>query len=200
MTTSFPTTFPVNGPIAVHITQHSGDVVVTAAETDEIHVDVRAANNRTESADLVATTTVEQRTGMLTITVPRSSVLGISSGAVDIEVTVPIHSDAVIGSGSGDSELRGEFSVVSLTTGSGDLTADRMVEGRLNAGSGTLRVREVGDVWAKTGSGDVWIDRASGTVTVGTGSGDVHLGDAGATNTISVSSGEIKDSEVPGQL
>src|SRR5690625_3454225 len=127
MTTSSPTTFPADGPIAVHITQRSGDVILTAAETDEIHVDVRAANNRTESTDLVAATTVEHHAGTLTIAVPRTSVLGISSGAVDIEVTVPVHSDAAIEAGSGDLELHGEFSEVSMTTGSGDLTADRVI-------------------------------------------------------------------------
>jgi DUF4097 and DUF4098 domain-containing protein YvlB len=69
-----------------------------------------------------------------------------------------------------------------------------IVEGDLavNTGSGDVKVgRAAGTVRASTGSGSITIDEAADALGLSTGSGDVRVGDAAGPTTVKVGSGDI---------
>lgn len=196
----YPVTFPAEGPIALRIKQRAGNVFVAATNTDQVHLDVRAANNRSGSHDLVKQTTVHFSAGSLAIDVPRVASAGFGSDAVDLVLTVPTASIATIETGSGDVQLRGGFGSVSVTSGSGDIVAEQLSDGRLTTGSGDIRVGEVDEVHLKTGSGDVRVDRAVTRLDVDTASGTVDVTRGAPVTTIRAASGDITIGEMAGVL
>ena len=66
----YPVTFPAEGPIALRIKQRAGNVFVAATNTDQVHLDVRAANNRSGSHDLVKQTAVHFSAGRRPVPLP----------------------------------------------------------------------------------------------------------------------------------
>lgn len=196
----YPTTFPADGPISLRIKQRAGNVFVAATDTDRIHLDVRAANSRSDSEDLVGQTKVDFSPGSLSVDVPRGVSLGFGSTAVDVVLTVPTGTVANIETGSGDVQLRGAFGDVSATSGSGEIVAERVADGRFSTGSGDVRVGMVTSGRVKTGSGDVRVEGADHRLTVDTGSGDVTVGMAAPSTTVKVASGDIKVGESGGVL
>lgn len=196
----YPVTFPAEGPISLNIKQRAGNVFVAATDTEQIHLDVRAGNSRSDSHDLVNQTAVHFSAGSLSIDVPRVVSFGFDSAVVDLVLTVPTGTVATIESGSGDVQLRGGFGSVSASSGSGDIVAERLADGRLTTGSGDVRVGEAGEVQIKSGSGDVRVDRADTKLTVETASGDVDINRAASTTRIRVASGDTSIGAMTGVL
>lgn len=194
----YPVTFPADGPISLRIKQRAGNVFVAATDTETIHVDVRPANDHSGSHDLVRQTRVDHRPGSLTVDVPRSASFGLGSVAVDLVLTVPTGTTASIETGSGDVQLRGEFGDTSVTTGSGDVVAEKLTVGRFSTGSGDVRLGDLHDARVKTGSGDVRVEVADRELVVDTGSGDVEVARAGGTASVKVASGDITIGEMAG--
>lgn len=196
---SYPTTFPADGPVDVSIWQSSGDITVSALDTTDVTVDIRASGR--DAHELLDMTTVEYHAGALRVETPRSLGGKIGRSSVDIHVTVPSGSSADLRSGSGTIEVDGEFAAVSGKTGSGDVTIQRGTEvavstgsgdikitglvasGRASTGSGDVKVADVGESFeVKTASGDITIARAAeGELRAKAASGDVTVGIASGT-------------------
>jgi DUF4097 and DUF4098 domain-containing protein YvlB len=109
-------------------------------------------------------------------------------GSKKIEVRVPVGTDLVVGTSSGDVELRGDLGHVGVTTVSGGITAEQVSSIDARTKSGRMQVQtSSGAVRLKTGwvrvasiSGKVRIKEAHGLASVRTVSGNVELGLSGA--------------------
>lgn len=192
---SYPTTFPADGPIGMSVRQTSGDLTVTATDTDQVTVDVRASGRNAD--DLVAATTVEYRDGALRIEAPRSTGL-LGGSSVDINVTLPAGSTADLQSGSGDVVLDGELGAVAAKAGSGVVTIASCADARLQSGSGGMIVRRCASIVAHAGSGDVRIGEVDGRVDVETGSGDIEVSGRITGGRASTGSGDVEVGSVEG--
>src|SRR5438309_10309254 len=151
-TVSAPVTVaaPPHGVLVV--TTASGDVTVTAEDRDDIVFDKGVIDK-----DQV-TTDEEGR-------------VSVRRGSADVEVRCPEGTDVIVGSASGDVELRGRLGCCRVTTASGDIT-----------------VEDVDSIDVRTASGDVDVDRCDGRCRAHTASGDVTIGEVGQLDAGTVSS------------
>jgi len=133
----------------VRITVSSGDVLVIGEARNIVDVDGATATSAGQETE-------------------------VRGGSDDFTVRVPIGTDIVVGSESGDVTLDGELGAVSVTTKSADLRADDVASIDARTVSGRLKVRHSrGSVRLKTESADADIDRADGDVVVSAVSGRV---------------------------
>lgn len=116
-----------------------------------------------------------------------------TKGSAAVEVRCPAGSDVVIGTSTGQVELRGDLGAVSVTTGVGriDLSRARVARADLRTTSGRIHVdRCEGECRVVAGSGRVEIGSA-GTAEVATSSGRVSLKHSGAAN-VTTTSGRVE--------
>ncbi|RIQ35942.1 DUF4097 family beta strand repeat-containing protein [Jiangella rhizosphaerae] len=191
-------TFPADGPISLSVGQRSGDVVVTAADTAEIVVELRPAGH--DGDDLARRTRVEHRPGALRIEVPRTTSLLGRSASVDVAVTVPAGSTVDAQAASGDIRLDGRFADVTGKCGSGDVAVDTCDDVRVSTGSGDVYVTECAGASVRTGSGSIRLGTAAGGVDLESGSGDIEVEQPVRDGRISAASGDVRVATVEGRV
>jgi DUF4097 and DUF4098 domain-containing protein YvlB len=191
-------TFTADGPISLNVEQRSGDLVVTAADTTEVTVDVRPAGR--DGDDLAQRTQVDFRPGALRIEVPRSVSLLGRSASVDITVTVPAGSTVKAQSGSGDIRLDGRYADVSAKSGSGDVAVDTGAELQLSTGSGNVYVSECAGIDVRTGSGEIRVGTAAGRADLQSGSGGIEVEQPLRDGRLSAASGDVRVGTVEGRV
>jgi hypothetical protein len=197
-------TFSTPAPVSLYVEIGSGELVLTAENTDETVVEVDGKN-----ADEV---TVDQRGDEILI-VAKPLRGGFFGSSRDLTVVVSMPSDSRLSTklGSADVRAQGRLGETSLKTGSGDVRLQETGEAafietgsgdvQLDVASGPLRVKSgSGDVTVgsakdavniSTGSGDVLIDVADGPVLVKSGSGDMRIRDAKEDLSLSTASGDL---------
>ncbi len=177
---------PVSGPARIRVTNRSGDVVVTGETRADVEVVGAAA--ATEADGTIA----------------------VNGKSGKIKIRVPEGSHVIVGTGSGDVELRGALGDARATTGSGSIEVDRVASldarsgsgslevddcaGRcsLQTGSGTVKVGRAGDAELVSGSGTVVARNVSGArVKAGSGSVEVGLTEAGDVD-VQAHSGSVR--------
>lgn len=195
MSTSYPRTFPAANPIDVSITSRSGSVDVTAADVAEATVDLRPTRpGGDEAVAVIQRASVEQRGDGLLIEVSRQGTGPslLPDPAIDIKVTVPLHSTADVKTGSADVRVGGGLGDASLRTGSGDITAAGCAEVLAKTGSGDIRADGVSTIRASSGSGNVYVENCHGPVDVNTASGDVRAAALADHSELNTASGDIE--------
>lgn len=187
----YPRTFPVTGPLSVFVELGSGNVAITATETAEASVTLSPARaGDADALDLIARSHVDLRGDTLRIDVPRA--VGFQRHPdVVVEATVITGSSVTTKLGSADVRLDGEFGVVDLSTGAGDVQCDSCDSATVGTGSGDVHLVAVGSASVKTGSGDVWIERSRADLYAETGSGDIFTDDIGGDARLSAASGDV---------
>lgn len=191
-------TFTADGPIGLSVTQRSGDVVVTAADTTEITVELRPSGR--DGAELAQNTQVDFRAGALRIEVPRSTSFLGRSNSVHIAVTVPAGSTVDAEAGSGVVRLDGRFGAVSGKCGSGDISVDTCADLRLTTGSGETYVNECAGAGIRTGSGGIRLGTATGAVDLESGSGSIEVEQPLHDGRVSAASGDVRVNTVDGRV
>lgn len=181
------TTHQFETPQPVHLFTEigKGSVQVTATGTTETRVEITGRD-----ADQVD---VHQSGDQVSIKGPRQRGI-FGDNRLDVLVTLPTGSQAVIRTGSADITVSGTLSQSQLKSGSGDVVVD-VVDGALvvETGSGDIRVEEVrAELKAKSGSGDVLVGHAGATTLVSTGSGDVQLRATRGPAVVKTGSGDVK--------
>jgi DUF4097 and DUF4098 domain-containing protein YvlB len=118
--------------------------------------------------------------------------LTLLAGSGAVTVRVPIGTDVMVGSASGDVTLEGELGSVRATTASGDVDAADVASIDARSLSGKLRVgRSRGTVRLRTKSAGIHVSRAEGEVRAATVSGKVRVDGAAAGVTLKTVSGRI---------
>jgi DUF4097 and DUF4098 domain-containing protein YvlB len=167
-------TFSTPNPAKLYTELRSGELRVTAVDTDTTTVEVTG-----KGADDI---TVEQDGDQITILDPKQRIsFGISfQTGPTVSVTVPTDSQVRAKTGSADITVSGRTTAVWAQSGSGEVEVDE-VTGPLEAttGSGDIRIDHArGSLRAKSGSGDLYVSTADGEVDISTGSGDVKIRNA----------------------
>jgi DUF4097 and DUF4098 domain-containing protein YvlB len=179
--------FDTPEPVALFVEIGKGSVDVTATETTQTHVEISGRD-----ADQV---TVSQDGRQISVIAPklRGGIFGGDS-RLDVRVTIPTGSDAVLRTGSADIAVHGTIGTGQVKSGSGDVQLGTATGPLLaETGSGDIRVDAAQDaVKVKSGSGDVVIRDAGGVTSISTGSGDVHVGTAVAQTVVKTGSGDLE--------
>ena len=197
--------FETHEPVALYVEIGSGQIDVTATDTEESRVEItgRHADEVDVALDGRDLRIVgpRRRTGFLsddssllvTVTIPTTSDLAVRTGSADLGVIGEIGTSHVK-SGSGDVRLDVLSGPNTTETGSGDVEIEEARSAaRIKCGSGDVTVRHAGSAMAvSTGSGDVQIGTSQGPAVVKTGSGDVRVVEAGGDLSMTTGSGDLQ--------
>ncbi|MGH8824419.1 MAG: DUF4097 family beta strand repeat-containing protein [Jiangellaceae bacterium] len=195
MTTKYPRTFPVAGPLSLSVRLGAGECVVSAADVDQAVVDLQPMTDGDGAAlAAIEETRVDLLGNELRIKTPRSSGSGVfrRSPAILVRVTVPTGTSVDAETGSAGIRIDGSVGAIDVQTGSGDLVAGSCGDVRVRTGSGDVEIDEVHAASVKSGSGDITIGRSAGGVELHGASGDVRVGEVGGDVRVSTSSGDVE--------
>lgn len=175
--------FPVSGPIGLHVRIAHGAVTVeTVDDLTEASVQIETDKH---GVDLLAETLVEMRGPTLVVHAPRQGGIwdlplfgGLRSGrGLDVKVVVPSGSDVKIATFDAPIRIPGRVGDADLAFGSAE-AAVRDVDGdlRLRFGSGSAKAVQVrGSVQLRSGSGNAQLGEVHGDLNSGCGSGDLQV-------------------------
>lgn len=181
--TALEKSFPISGPIGLHVRIARGAITVeTADDLTEAAVHIETDKH---GAELLAETLVELRGSTLVVHAPRQGGIfdlplfgGLRTGrGLDVKITVPSGSDVKIATLDAPIRILGRVGDADLAFASGE-AAVRDVDGdlRLRFGSGSARaVRVNGSVQLRSGSGNAQLGEVHGNVSSGCGSGDLQV-------------------------
>jgi hypothetical protein len=182
--TAMPT-FDTPQPISVSIEVPVGGVRLRAGERTTTVVDVQPSDP-SDDADVRAArgTRVEYAGERLVVKAPKQGFrLGRRGGSIDVTIELPAGSH------------------VDGTGGSADFDCDgRLGDCRLRTGLGRIRVDRAGTLSAKTGSGDVDVELATGHADIATASGDVRVRELDHTGVVKSAKGDTWVGTAAGDL
>jgi hypothetical protein len=215
--------FTVDGPIEIDVSVGAGTVLVQLTNEPGASVEVRhqpgeqspwaqglsslvswvndqfaEASVESSPAAAVEQTRVDLSGGRLVVRTPKA--LPLRGIPLAVTVRAPAGSHVTGRSGTAGFTVTGSAGRLDLTSGSGDIVADRgdgtaaistgsgavrlgpMLGGlRARTGSGDMEVSSIaGPTSLHTGTGDVWLGAVAGDVMARTGSGDLTVADAGS--------------------
>lgn len=179
-------TFESPAPISMTI-EIVGDVRITASDRTDTVVDVRP-HDPSKASDVKAAqeTRIEHAAGSLLVKTPKHWKRHTPFGggeSVDVTIEVPTGSTLDGISGFGDFHGEGELGRCDLKTA-----------------MGSIRLDHTGALSARTGYGDITVDRVAGDATITTGSGDVRIGVVDGSLTVRNSNGDSTLGEAKGEV
>jgi hypothetical protein len=177
-------TFHTPGPTRLRVELGAGACHIRAEETDTTSVELVARHGDGHAQELIDRATVEQRGDEVVVLLPRAKggLFG-RRGEVDATIVIPTGSDLDAQLGSADLDSRGVLGRTKVASGSGEITLD-----------------EATDVTTKSGSGDLRIAKATGSVSSKGGSADAEIGFVGGDFDFLSGSGDIEVREIHGWL
>jgi hypothetical protein len=206
--TTLDKSFPISGPIGLHVRIAHGAVTVeTADDLTEASVHIETDKN---GAELLAETAVEVRGSTLVVHAPRQGGIfdlplfgGWRSGrGLEVKVVLPTGSDVKIATLDAPIRIPGRVGDADLAFGSAE-AAVREVAGdlRLRFGSGSAKAVSVsGSVQLRSGSGNAQLGEVHGDLNCGCGSGDLQVRVVHGTVRSRCGSGTARLNEVYGDV
>jgi hypothetical protein len=179
-------TFDTPEPISATIDLGLGDLRITASDRADTVVDVRPSDpSNDEDVKVAELTRVEYSGGSLLIKAPKLRQWRLRGGGSSIDVTLELPAG---------SSLHGAL-------GSTDVQADgRLGDCRIKTGLGRIRLDETGTLNAKSGAGDISVERATGHAEITVGSGDVRAGELASSAVVKNSNGDTWIGNAVGDL
>ena len=180
---SFERSLTVSGPVELEVSTGSGDITIRPGAAGAVRISgkIRARDNWDEGNAEKRVRYLEQNPPIEQdanhIRIGRSDDRELTRNvSIDYEIEVPLETQVISTTGSGEVSVEGIRGPVKATSGSGDLKLHSVQS----------------DVNLKTGSGDVSLEEISGgRVDVETGSGDVKLRDLRCAMRVRTGSGDI---------
>jgi DUF4097 and DUF4098 domain-containing protein YvlB len=179
--------FEAQQPIDLVVEIGKGRVRISAADTTEATVDVEG-----QEADEVA---ISFESNTLRVIGPKHAGGFFSKEShLDVQITVPTDSRAMVKTGSADIAVDGQLGDTRLKTGSGDVTCDTFSgAASIDTGSGDVAIAEAhAELQVKSGSGDISVGSCVRELNISTGSGDVEVGTANGRTVVKTGSGDLK--------
>jgi hypothetical protein len=172
--------FETPSPVRLRVDVPAGRIFITAEATGQTHIEMTARGG--SARKWVADAQVAKTGDEISVLVRQPSFLswGFNRG-VDVNIHVPLESWAAMATGSGHIDTAGKLGKV-----------------RATSGSGKIRLDACGEVYARTGSGEITVRLCAGSVDAQTGSGHVVVGKVGADARIVTASGGAEIDEVGG--
>jgi DUF4097 and DUF4098 domain-containing protein YvlB len=184
--------FACSDPVDISVDNWgSGSIVVSGEPTSSIIVEA-VPSYRHADEGLLDQVQVAFEDGQLYVHGPRVTTFRRKQG-LDLVIKAPAGSTCAAKTTSADLACVGEIAAVSLQTASGDLTAASVGDLAMRSASGDLLLnRASGTVSIHTASGDVQATRLEGEVRITTASGDVAIGYCAGPVAVHTASGDVK--------
>jgi hypothetical protein len=186
--------FQTPGPIRLRVDIPKGRIRLVAEETGVTRVELTAIHGDATALDWIADAEVAQYGDEIVVRIRKSGItlFGIGGG-VEAEIHAPVGSAAMVSTGSGRIETTGRLGEVTAATGSGAIRLDDCAEARARTGSGEIVIASAsGSVNAKTGSGRITVGKVGGDARITTGSGHAELAGAAGDASLTTASGNIE--------
>ncbi len=170
-------TFPTPTPVNLRVELQMGECHIRAEQTETTTVELEAAHGDSHAQDLIERTTVEQRGDEIVVLVPKAkgSLFG-RKGEIEVTLVVPAGSNIDIEVGAADLDTIGPLGRAKIRSGSGEVSLDDVTHVDCKTGSGDVRIGTArGSVTSRTGSADLEVVQTSGDVDFLTGSGDIKV-------------------------
>lgn len=171
-------TFDTPTPVNLKVELAQGRVEVRAQRTESTTVELTPSRGDEAALELISNAKVEQRGDDIIVLLPRAkSGLFRARAEVEAVITVPLGSSAKLQTSSADIETYGLLGNVKADSGSGEVTLEHVADGALRTGSGDIDVQTAtGSLDIKCGSADVTVGTVGGDADIISGSGDVVIG------------------------
>lgn len=185
--------FAWSDPIDISVDNWTaGSIVVSGEPTSAVVVEVVPSHRHADLTDQVQVTFED---GQLYVHGPRVAFRRWQG--IDLTIKAPAGSTCAAKTVSADVSCVGDISAVSLHTASGDLTAASIGDVAMRSASGDVLLNRVtGTLFVHTASGDVAATRTDGEVRINSASGDVAIGYCGGPVAVHTASGDVKLSGV----
>ena len=194
-------TFETPAPIGMRLRIPSGEITVTAADSDRTTVRLEPLGGGERELEFARSVPIELRDGArgpeLHVEVEdrtslRSLLVGRRIPDLRLEVLAPSGSTLDASTASADIETRGRLAEAVVASASGDVILEHVTgDARVKTASGTLEAGEVGGVVTfHTASGDVRVERIGGRGDIKGVSGDVGIGEAAGDLSVQTVSGD----------
>lgn len=182
---SFERALSVDGPVALTLTNGSGDATIVPGPAESVRIVGRIRAHESPFSALGAAERIRRLTADPPIVQSANDIrvgeiadteLG-KNLSIDYEVIVPARTSVRIHVGSGDPHVGAVDGPVEVVTGSGDPTVGPIGRDAIvSTGSGDIELLGAGgDVTIKTGSGDLRASGVTGRLVANTASGDVEV-------------------------
>ncbi len=205
---SFQKTLKVSGPVDLDVVTGSGNIAIRTGDGSTVVVnavieaqDYHGASAESRVKQIESNPPIEQAGNTIRIghTKDREMEQNVS---ISYDLVIPAETRLRAATGSGNQTLDGIRGVSNVSTGSGDMKISNMGEVHANTGSGTIQVDATkGPVQVNTGSGSIRGNGLGGNFSARTGSGSVIVTQASLGNVdISTGSGTIQVNGINGTL
>jgi DUF4097 and DUF4098 domain-containing protein YvlB len=172
-------TFSTPGPTNLRVELGAGECQIRAEQTDTTTVELVPTHDDGQAQELVDRATVEQRGDQIVVLVPKAkgSLFG-RKGEVTATIVVPTSTAIDVELGSADLDAHGTLGRAKVSTGSGEVSLDQVADATVKTGSGDIRITTAaGSVSTKSGSAETEIGRITGGFDFLSGSGDIDVDD-----------------------
>jgi hypothetical protein len=184
--------FETPSPVRLRVEVPAGRVFVTAEATGQTRIEMTARSN--SALKWIADAEITKNGDEINVIIRQPSIFswGFNRG-VDVNIHVPLESWAAMTTGSGHIDTGGKLGKVRAMSGSGKIRLDDCGEVYARTGSGEITIRLcTGSVDAKTGSGHVTVGKVGTDVRIVTASGGAEVDEIGGDANISCASGHIE--------
>lgn len=188
--------FDTPQPIVATVEVGVGDVRVAAGERADTVVEVRPSHpDKREDVLAAEQTRVEFAGGRLVVKAPkhwkRWSPFS-DGGSIEVSLELPTGSQLIVSSGVASVRATGTLGETRLSSGGGDVRLERTGTLRARSGFGEIEIERVaGDADITTGSGAARIGAIDGSATIKNSNGDSWVGLAGKDLRINNANGDI---------
>ncbi|MEW1722642.1 DUF4097 family beta strand repeat-containing protein [Streptomyces sp. NPDC093109] len=185
-------TYDTPEPISATFELEAGTARITAGKRTDTVVEVLPHNGSDENdVRAVQQTQVTFSGGHLTVRTPKKRSLFGKSGAIEVNVELPLGSDIRATTAMGSFFCDGHFGEVTLKSSLGDLQVDEVAGAHLKTDLGDIRLaRATGDIEV-IGAGRIEVGTATGAATVKNGNGATKVGEVTGGLKINAANGEI---------
>lgn len=185
--------FPLGlgGQLRVH--QHTGAVRIRGVEGEQATVKATWPG----TAEMADRLRLEYRPGVLEVEVQSEGRgwfgLHFDRNPVDLQIEVPISTACVIETGSGPTEVVGTGESVRLNAGSGPILLRQVGNVTVDGGSGQVLIEQIdGDLRLDVGSGPLVVRQVVGAVVIDAGSGNQLLEQIQGSARLDIGSGRVE--------
>lgn len=188
-------TFDATGITHLVVELGGGSVDLRPAEDDRI-----AGEIHSDDPDQVRDAVVDTFGAELRVIAPQPAKRW-SSSETRVRMQVPAGTDLTLTTGSGDLTADVRLGRVAARSGSGDLRLAATRSAQVSTGSGDVTVLSVeGDADLHSGSGDLRVERCGGGLAARTASGDVSIGRLDGSAEVKLASGEFRLAATTGSV